>query len=367
MIKVDNNLTEAHGGNVYQASNIYGIKKENILDYSANINPLGIPPGLREVLMRGIDELVNYPDIQCAELRAAISEYLKVNIDNIIAGNGASEVIFLLMEVLKPKKLMIAAPTFLEYEKAARKAQVDVEYFRLREQEKFRLDVERLLSEARKSCDAIIFCNPNNPTSTLAVRKEIEWLVKAAQDSGIYVIIDEAFIELTDGGNKNSAVGLTACFDNLFIIRAFTKLFAVPGLRLGYGLGDGRLVKAMWDKKLTWSVNSLACSMGSFLNSSAQYLQDTQLWIKAELSWFYGELLNFKGMKVFEPHTNFILAKITDGTWNAGKLKHVLAGNGVLIRNAENFMFLDDSFFRMAIKDRTSNIRFLQILKKVLE
>lgn len=356
---------DAHGGNIYKEARNTGRDRRELLDYSANINPLGIPKTLKEILLSSMDELINYPDPDCTDLKLAISEYLNVEADRIIIGNGASEIIFLLMEVLKPWKIIIPAPTFSEYAKAAEISGAHVKYFEMSEKDEFRLDMEKLIDRLDNTIDAVMLCNPNNPTSRLVPIEELLRLVKHAQAVGTTVIVDEAFIELTEEGNSNSLVSVLDKYRNLFLIRAFTKYFAVPGLRLGFGLGDEKLIKKMLERKLPWSVNSFACNMGVVL-SDKEYITKTACWLKEEKNRFYNELTGYKAFKVFRPDTNFILAKIIDERFNATTLKQKMLDKGILIRNAGNFAFLNDQFVRFAIKDRQSNDKFITILDEIL-
>jgi len=359
-------LESAHGGNIYQAAKYYNIGRYDFLDYSANINPLGLPQKLKDILIESIDSLVNYPDPECTDLKLEISKYLGVSENSIIIGNGASEVIFLIFDVLRIRKVLIPAPTFIEYAKAAQTYGAQVEYYQLKEENDFRLDVNHLIKRINDDVDAVFLCNPNNPTSRLISRNDLFELVRYASRRNIYVIIDEAFIELTPDSNSNSMVDYLKDYNNLFIVRAFTKLFAIPGLRLGYGVGDAKIISRMWERKLPWSVNSLACRIGSVLNEEKEYLDKTCNWIRIEKDWLYNELNKIDIFKVFEPQTNFILVKIIDDRLNASKLRQQMAQRGVLIRDASNFKFLDDRYFRVAVKDRESNLKFLRIFNEVI-
>jgi threonine-phosphate decarboxylase len=360
------NRSNPHGGNIYNASNTYGYSQQEILDFSANINPLGVPKKLYEVINSNIEKLVNYPDPDCTELRKSISEYLGVHEDSIIIGNGASEIIFLIFGELKPKKVLMPAPTFSEYAEAAERFGSEIKYFELKECDGFKLNVEQMMHEISDDIDAVMLCNPNNPTSRLEDSQELIGLIEFADSKGVTVIIDEAFIELTQNGNLNSVAGELNRHKNLFIIRAFTKLFAIPGLRLGYGLGDEELVREMWDKKIPWSVNTFACNMGIILSHEKEYLNMTKLWIQQEIRWFYEQLSSLPKLKVFYPQTNFVLLKILDENLNAALLKNRMAAKGILIRDASNFKGLNEKFFRLAIKDRKSNKIVINALKEVL-
>jgi threonine-phosphate decarboxylase len=355
-----------HGGDIYEVSKDYGINRQSILDFSANINPLGLPDTILKVIENGIKDIVNYPDPECRELRTAISGYLNVPEEGIVVGNGASEVIFLLFEVLKPNKVLIPAPSFAEYERAAEKTGSKVEFFRLLEEQDFKLQVDSLAEAMDRDVDLVILCNPNNPTSTLTGRDELLKLIEKARNKGVNIVIDEAFIELTAGGNGNSMAEYLKHYENMFIVRAFTKLFAVPGLRLGYGAGSSDIVKKMWREKQPWSVNSFACCTGRLLTDEKDYMKKTHKWLKEEKSRFYNELCKFSCLKAFEPQTNFILLKLVNTELDAAALKEKMIRKGILIRDASNFKFLGREFFRVAIKDRESNNKFIEALSEIL-
>lgn len=359
-------LRYEHGGNIYEMSNEYGGEQYRVLDFSANINPLGVPESIRKTITFNVENLANYPDPECRELRNGISEYLQVPANNIIAGNGASEIISLVLEAQRPGKILVPAPTFSEYSLAAEKFNIEIEYFELKEEDDFKLDIGHLMAGLPKEIEAVILCNPNNPTSQLVTKEDLLEFVAYAKKRNIFVIVDECFIELTEGSNLNSAVQYTDKYDNLFIIRAFTKLFAIPGLRLGYGIGSSNVVKKMWEKKMPWSVNMFSCCLGGVFKEEGEYLKRTALWLREEKQWLYEELCRLEQLKVFKPQTNFILMKILADGVTAEGLKTGLASRGILIRNASNFTFLNNRFFRIALKDRASNLRLVNELKSIL-
>ncbi|RCX17562.1 L-threonine O-3-phosphate decarboxylase [Anaerobacterium chartisolvens] len=359
--------TRRHGGNIYEAAREYGIPPDSILDFSASINPLGVPKAIKDVIASNVNSLSSYPDPECTGLKECISNYLGVCGSRIIVGNGALEVIFLLFEALRPKRVLIPSPTFSEYEAAAARYGTEAVYFELRRKEGFRLNVDALIESLNDGTDAILLCNPNNPTSVLYERNELVSLIKYASRRGINVIIDEAFIELTASGNKSSMVHYVNEYDNLFIIRAFTKVFAVPGLRLGYGIGNAGLIKKMWDSKLPWSVNLFAGDIGSVLKDEDGYLNRTAKWLGEETGSFYTGLCGIEGLEAFAPSSNFILVRIRGTNFTAQRLKHEMLLRGILIRDASSFRFLDSSYFRLAVKDRESNARAVEALGQILQ
>ena len=351
-----------HGGDLYETAKNYGIKEKDILDFSANINPLGISKQLKETFITSIEDLINYPDLECNELRNELSRYVNVPKENIIVGNGASEIIYLLFEVLKPRKIAMPAPCFAEYERAAERCGAEICYYELREDAEFRLSIHDFLQYVSDDVDTIMICNPNNPTSVLICKEELLQLIEYAMKRCINIIIDEAFIELTIGGNKNSSVCYLPQHQNLFVIRALTKILAIPGLRLGYAMGDVCIINKMWDRKIPWSVNTFACNMGKVLTENGGYFESTAEWLSLEKEWLYNELVKNAKLKVFHPDTNFILMKIVDTALNAPTFKALMISKGVLIRDASNFKFLNDQFVRVAIKDRKSNIKLVEAI-----
>lgn len=355
-----------HGGNLVRAAEIFQRKSSDFLDFSANINPLGIPAALQAMLVHQIGRLRDYPDPEYKALRQALSGYTGLPAENILPGNGAAEIIYLLFQVLKPAGVLIPVPTFAEYEKSALCAGATVYYHALAEENGFQLDPDRLTIEVARGIDCLMLCNPNNPTSTLLKEPALVSLIERAGRNHIMVIIDEAFIELTAGSSANSMAKWVATRDNLFIIRAFTKIFAVPGLRLGYGLGPRDLIEEMRARQPPWSVNALAAGAGEYLVQSGSYLQKTSTWLAAEKEWLAGQLRVMARLRVFPPETNFILVKLLEGAPSSTVLSRRMGEKGILIRDAANFRALNDRFFRVAVKDRASNRRLVEALAEEL-
>jgi threonine-phosphate decarboxylase len=355
-----------HGGNIYEASRLYGKKAKKILDFSANINPLGPPPELKKILKSVVKDVAGYPDPDCSELKQAIAQYMSVDPCNVITGNGASEIIYLLLEVTRPGNILIPVPSFSEYANAARRYGIEINFHVLKEYENFRFFVnEDFLKKAEQSA-AVFLCNPNNPTSTLIKPQDISKILEYTAAKGITVIIDETFIELTENGESNSSVKLIGQYENLFIIRAFTKILSIPGIRLGYGIGNKKLVRKMWEKKLPWSVNSFAQAVGNMLGNIEEYVKKTQQWLETEKEWLYDRLCSIDGIKPYRPDTNFILSRIVKENMDGSALKEKMINKGILIRDASNFESLDSSFFRTAVKDRESNKKLVSALKRSL-
>ena len=365
-----------HGGNIYKVFREKNIKE--ILDYSSNINPYGVPESLKQKIAENIGILEKYPDPDYVELREKLAELNKVDISNITVGNGATESIFLFMKVLKPENVLIVSPTFGEYERAVRawdsseNREIEIEYFELEEKDEFRLNIGKLKKELEKKYDLAIICNPNNPTGKFLKMAETEEILRECNKYDTKLFIDEAFIEFLEDGLKESVVNSGENKKNLFVTRAFTKFFAIPGLRLGYGIYfDKSLEKKIAEKKEPWSVNNIAEMAGITVLDDTEYIERTLSWITEEKKYMYEKLDEISGIKPYKTEVNFICVKIKDELISKGlnvkKLREKMMEEGILIRDASNFKFLDERFFRLAIKDRRSNDRVIEVLKKILE
>ena len=380
-----------HGGNIYKIFREKNIKE--ILDYSSNINPYGIPESLKKKITENLEVLERYPDPDYVELREKLANLNKVNLSDIILGNGATEIIFLFMKVINPKKILIVSPTFGEYERAVKATEIprdivslscsgdnknienkeiEIEYFELKESDDFKLNIGNLKNELEKKYDLLIICNPNNPTGKFLKLAQTEEILKECNKYDTKLFIDEAFIEFLADGMKESIINTEENKKNLFVTRAFTKFFAIPGLRLGYGMYfDKELEQKISEKKEPWSVNNIAEMAGLTVLDDTEYIEKTLKWITKEKIYMYEKLNEISGIKVYETEVNFITGKIDEKLFSEGLNVKILRENmleqGILIRDASNFKFLDERFFRLAIKDRASNDRVIKAMKEIFQ
>ena len=384
-----------HGGNIYKIFREKNIKE--ILDYSSNINPYGIPESLKKRITENLEILERYPDPDYVELREKLAYLNKVDISNIILGNGATEIIFLFMKVINPKKILIVSPTFGEYERAVKatervedssilrdsnkkkydeksfgKQKIEIEHFELKENDDFKLNITNLKNELEKKYDLLIMCNPNNPTGKFLKLDKTEEILKECNKYNTKLFIDEAFIDFLKDGIKESIINTKENKQNLFVTRAFTKFFAIPGLRLGYGIYfDKKLEKRISEKKEPWSVNNIAEMAGLTVLDDTKYIEETLKWIAEEKTYVYEKLNEINGIKPYKTEVNFITVKIENNFILKGLNVKILRGKmiekGILIRDASNFNFLDERFFRLAIKNRKNNDRVIETLKKIFD
>ena len=378
-----------HGGNIYKVFREKNIKE--ILDYSSNINPYGIPESLKSRIIENLEILERYPDPDYVELREKLANLNNVNLSDIILGNGATEIIFLFMKVINPKKILIVSPTFGEYERAVKATEIpgnsidlscsddnknienkeiEIEYFELKESDDFKLNIGNLKNQLEKKYDLLIICNPNNPTGKFLKLAQTEEILKECNKYDTKLFIDEAFIEFLSDGMKESIINTEENKKNLFVTRAFTKFFAIPGLRLGYGMYfDRELEKKISEKKEPWSVNNIAEMAGLTVLDDTEYIEKTLKWIIEERIYMYEKLNEINGIKPYKTEVNFITVKIEDKLFskelNVKILRKKILEYSILIRDASNFNFLDERFFRLAIKDRKNNDRVIEVLKEI--
>lgn len=367
--------TDFHGGNIYKIFREKNIDK--ILDYSSNINPYGLPENLKKEIFEKLFVLERYPDPDYIELREKIAEKNNLNIENIIVGNGATEIIFLFMKILSPKKVLIVSPTFGEYERAIKAStlandSVEINYFELKETENFVLNIKNLETELENNYDLLILCNPNNPTGQFLKLKKLEEILKICEQKSTKLFVDEAFVEFVEDWENESIINSKENKENLFVIRAFTKFFAIPGLRLGYGICfNNNLLKKMLEKKEPWSVNNIADLAGKTVLDDENYIQKTKEWIKDQKKYMYENLNKIEGLRAYKTEVNFILLKIEDNLLEKGldvkNLRKKMLEKGILIRDASNFIYLDKHYFRLAIKDKLNNEKVIETLTSILK
>ncbi len=355
---------DTHGGNIYRIERDYNIKKEDILDFSSNINPLGLPPELKQTLIKNIDKIKNYPDPDYADLTQNIARYNNIDPETIVPGNGAAELIYLLPRVFKPQRALIIAPCFSEYALSLKHTGTEINYFKLNEED-FKINLKKILKEISKNYDLIYICSPNNPTGTFTNINIVQELLFCAQNKNTLFIIDESFIEFIEGWRERSSMKLAPAYHNLFIIRSFTKFFAIPGLRLGYCINFNReFIRKIKSIKEPWTVNILADLSSKILLNNSVYAENSLALIKKEKQFLIGSLKKIEQLKTYDSETNFILVKILCGT-KSYELKEKLLKQNILIRDASNFAYLDDSFIRLAVKDRKSNRMLIHCIKKI--
>lgn len=353
-----------HGGNLRQAAERYNLPAEQIIDFSASINPLGPPKKVKEILGSRLDAILHYPDPECKRLKMKLAEHLQINRENLLFGNGSAELIYLICRALLPKKVLIPIPTFSEYENAVRSVRGKCVFLKTREREDFRIPL-RDCSKWLPEVDLIFLCNPNNPTGSLLDKDHILSLLKECRRQ--VLVIDEAFIDFVEEGERVSVIKEASTKGNLLVLRSLTKFFALPGLRVGYVIGHTRLMARLSRAHVPWSVNSLAQLMGAEIISDAAYARRSKKYMLEQRRILFETLSQLKSLRPYPPTANFIFCKLTDRRFNSIQLYDALAKRGILIRDCSNFRGMTDRYIRVAVRGREENRLLIQALKNVLE
>ena len=229
----------SHGGNIYKKAKEMGIREEDILDFSANISPLGLPEHIRQAMVKAIDQTINYPDPDCSRLKEAISKEDAVSETKIACGNGGADLLYRLAFGLQPKKVLLPAPAFVEYEEALSAAGAQIEYYRMTEDFIIKEDI---LEQITEDTDFVVVCNPNNPTGILTKRERILRILERAEKTKTFVLVDECFLEICKNEKEYTVKPFIEKYEHLIILKSFTKLYAIPGVRLGYILAGSEKV-----------------------------------------------------------------------------------------------------------------------------
>jgi len=350
-----------HGGDIYRLSEELKIPERKVVDFSASINPLGVSKKIKAELRKHLKYLNNYPDPDCHRLRRHLSRHLGVPDSNIICGNGSTELIYLVVRGLRPRRVLIPFPTFSEYEKAVTtsgdSANRTIRFLPLQEEKNFGIDAGSFI-ESMQGCQMAFLCNPNNPSAQLLPGKEIMRIASAARELKCFLVVDEAFIDFIP---QESVVSAAPENPYLIVLRSMTKFYALSGLRLGFGILADETAERLKPFKEPWSVNSLAQRAGITALKDRAYKEATFEYIRKEKD-FIEQGLKGAGIHFYPSPVNFYLLKHQ----KAQEVVQTLGRKGLLLRDCNNFRGLEKGFLRIAVKTHRDNALLIKELKKPL-
>lgn len=347
-----------HGGNIEKALIQYRLSAKKVIDFSANINPLGIPSHIiQKTICKALYYADRYPDPEYTDLRKELSSWYGVQPQNILPDNGSVSLIYLIPRALGLKRTLIPIPAFSEYEKSVCLAGGRPLF--LKPLKDFSLDIDALLKQLKGS-DSLYIGNPSNPTGLLIAKDDLTRIIKDAKAKNITVIIDEAFIEFTENHKKDTFIKEAPRSGNLIVIRSMTKYFAMAGLRLGMAIARQEIIARLKKFQPPWPVNSVAMSAAIEFIKDKKYISDSFILMRDERNFLYTSLAAFTWLETWQPSANFIFCKIRDGRMTAATLRDRLAKKGTLIRDCSNFRGLDSSFFRVAVRTRPENEKLIR-------
>ncbi|MCR4590914.1 MAG: aminotransferase class I/II-fold pyridoxal phosphate-dependent enzyme [Lachnospiraceae bacterium] len=351
-------MQRIHGGDIYSFD-------KDVLDFSINTNPLGIRHEIRAAAISAISDMDKYPDRRQMKLRTAIGSMENVDPEHVICGNGASEIIFALVSALKPKKTLLLSPSFTEYEVAADTVETEKAFYLLDEKDDFEVR-EDILSYIRPDIDMFFLCNPNNPTGRLIEKDLMKKILEKCRENSVCLVIDESFMEFSGRYKECTMVEEVEKYDDLMILKSFTKMYSFPGLRLGYALcRDREILEKLERVRPPWAVSNIAESAGVAACSLKTHPENTRKYINREKKKICFKLscLEEKGLKYIESEADFILFTAPDV--NGENLYDLLLKKKILIRRCGDFRGLSGSWYRISVNDDASNEKLTQALKEI--
>ena len=352
-----NNLR--HGGNLNKLAREAGLEADRILDFSANINPLGPPEWFRPLVSAQLSSLVHYPDPDCSRLVEAIARRYRIEPEEILVGNGSTELLYLVPRVLPVSRALIPVPAYVDYARAVNLAGLPIHYHYLTEERDFRLDPADL--EARLTGgDLVILGQPNNPTGLTFDPQALQDLAAGHPDT--YFLVDEAFADFVEGLESLTRNRPR----NIMVLQSFTKFYAIPGLRLGAAVLDRQWAGKVREILPPWTVNTLAQRVGEAALQDAEYQGRTRLLVKEQRAFLIRMLARLPHLKLYPGEANFLFLRLNHPDLKARELSRQMLAQGIAIRVCDNFEGLDERFFRVAVRTEGENQRLVDALDSVL-
>lgn len=352
---------DIHGGDIWLASRSSGAAPSEILDFSASINPLGLPLSARKAIKNAIKSVPPYPDPKSIELRRALASCHGIDADQIVPANGSNEIISLLPRLLGKGPALIVEPAFSEYRKALASYGKKVTGLVLKRRDGFTLDVARL-KKAMEGCSAVYIANPSNPAGVLTRKEALLDIISHARKIRALVIVDEAFADFTGINVIPEAIKA----QNVIVLRSMTKFFAMAGLRLGYAVGDRHLMARLSEIIPAWSVNTLATAAGVAALSDRSFRKKSFEWFQSEKEFLFNGLSAIDGIEPFAPSANYIMARLSNGVDSRELKKALFEKDSILIRELSAFRGLGPEYFRVAVLGREANKKLLSALRGYL-
>ncbi|WP_141502846.1 threonine-phosphate decarboxylase CobD [Paenibacillus luteus] len=353
-----------HGGDLRTAEEAFGMPAAQFVDFSSNMNPLGPPQSVKTVLSNYAAVIGQYPDPAVRGLRRKLAEKHQIDEQSIVVGNGAAELIDLIVRALQPERTTLAIPCFDEYGDALRKIGAAVSEIKLSADHQFQLRMEQANADCAAMPNSLyILGSPNNPTGQLVDPS----LIRTLLSNGAYVVVDEAFMDFVPEESRFSLVQEAAKHERLFVIRSMTKFYSIPGIRLGYIVGTPRALSGLKRLQVPWSVNSLAMLIGEAVLEETEFSETTMAWLRQEKPWLTEQLKKI-GFQVTDSAANYLLLRIPETAGlSASMLQLEMGKQGVLIRDASRFAGLNHTYIRVAIKLRAQNEQLVAAFSSCLQ
>lgn len=349
-----------HGGQAWRTGGVE--------DYSHNLNPFGPPECLREIVDAALDGVGHYPDDSCEELKDVISKAFDVGPECVVVGAGSSDIIRCVPNTFfRPgDRVVMPRPSFAEYTQQCRVVGASVDPFELRPEEDFRIDADRLLEQAR-GARAVYICNPNNPTGRIEPKDKIVRIVRECEEMGVLVFLDETLLELVPGFVDNTLSGMVSRFNNLVVASSLTKSYAIPGIRIGFGLANQDIVESMDRVRMTWNVGQIEQAVAIALLRDCRDHVDHAASVMAEESEVMNASLREIGFPAGDVSDSFFYFNSLEPVgMDASEFKSRMMARGIAVRDCSSFGPEFSSYVRYSVKDRERNCRFVAAADSVL-
>lgn len=356
-------MIHGHGGNVHELARHLGCAPADIADMSSNVNPLGPMSGLVAHLERRMADITRLPEVDAATMTGAYAHSVGLPVERMMAGNGSTEILYLLPRVLAPERAFVLGPTYADYADACRLADIPVQTITAEADDGFEPPLDRLEASLRAG-DLVFICNPNNPTGRRIDTDRIVRLAKA--HPACRFLVDESYLPFCGHGRSAAA----AAPDNLLVLSSLSKIHRIPGLRIGFVAGPPSLVSCLAAHRLPWSVNALAQAAVVYLcrhpDAVAAFVEKTRRFLADERRRLVETLSASHRLRVFDSHASFLLMALQPPA-TADRVCRGLATHRILVRDAANFTGLDERYIRISLKDRETNDRLAACLLAVLD
>jgi len=349
-------MLRGHGGEIYHLARELGLSPSEIRDHSSNVSPLPPPEGLYDLLQTRLREIENLPEVDSLTLRECLAERYQLSSEQILPSSGTTEWIFAIPKVFEPRRVLILGPTYSDYADAAHQAGIEPKFLLAKEENNFSPPLEELRTTLRDG-DLVFVCNPNNPTGSVIPSPTLREII--AQHPQALFVVDESY---SDFVGKEATLLEGDILENLIILRSFSKIYRIPGLRLGFAIASNKLAERLWNIFLPWSVNRLAQIAGVWLTKQKNYISEVQNFIREERKRVLGALKGLP-LRLFPSQTHFFLVKLPfearRAWWELLQQYHILA------REASNIYGLDKYFLRFALRSKEENDYLFKALKEV--
>ena len=365
----------SHGGNIYHAARALSRDASDLCDFSASINPLGVPLAAQRVLQTAMRKIQHYPDPEGWPLLRAIAKGHGISPDNVLLGNGTVELIYAIPAALNIRHGLIIGPTFSEYERVLTLAHARVTSLLARSEDQYRPPVREALErvaqprslshgsgKSHRPIDAVFLCNPNSPTGQSVSRNSVYRILEEVKRHGGCLIVDETFVEFCE---EKSVIRRAVCDDSLLVLRSFTKFYGIPGLRIGYAVGTEKRLQAIRNRLPPWSVNTLAQEAALACLQDHRYRKRTLLFFQKERPVFRRALERIPGFRVYPSSANFFLVELPRPL-TSHKVQAALMERGFLVRDCSNYPGLHERMLRFAVRTSNENARLVKHVQHVV-